>query len=83
MLKDEKRDHGKDHWVVSYWEQSMANGEATNDTLEAVSPINHAEVLKAPVLLIHGENEKVVPIRQSKALAKKLKKANKLSNLLK
>lgn len=83
MLKDEKRDHGKDHWVVSYWEQSMANGEADNDTLETVSPINHVDVFKAPVLLIHGENDKVVPIRQSKAMAKKLKKAGKQVEFIK
>ncbi len=77
MLKDEKREHGKNHWVVSYWERSMGNGEADKNTLEAVSPINYVGKFKAPVLLIHGENDKVVPFRQSKAMAKKLKKAGR------
>lgn len=61
----------------------MANGEADNTTLETVSPINHVDVFKAPVLLIHGENDKVVPIRQSKAMEKKLKKAGKQVEFIK
>lgn len=77
MLKDEKRDHGEDHWVLSYWERSIANGEATEEITNTVSPINYADKFTAPVLLIHGENDQVVPIHQSEAMEKKLRKARK------
>lgn len=77
MLRTEKRDHGKSSWVVSHWENSMANGEATNDFLDSISPVNFADKFSAPVLLIHGENDETVPIKQSKAMYKKLKSADK------
>ncbi len=72
MLRTEKRDHGKSSWVVNYWEASMANGSASKEILNAISPINHVEKIKAPVLLIHGQNDEIVPVRQSKAMYKKL-----------
>lgn len=77
MLRIEKRDHGKSSWVVNYWEGSMANGKATKEMLNSVSPINYVEKFKAPVLLIHGQNDETVPIRQSKSMYKKLKGEDK------
>lgn len=77
MLIDEKRDHGKDHWVVSYWEKAMANGDATRDTLREKSPVEFADRFTAPVLLIHGRDDLVVKINQSKRMRSALKKAGK------
>ncbi|WP_066968288.1 S9 family peptidase [Microbulbifer sp. Q7] len=77
MLRAEKRDHGSDHWVVAYWEQNMARGEVDKDMLRAVSPARHAEHFQAPVLLIHGEDDVTVPMRQSKYMYKRLKREKK------
>jgi len=77
MLRTEKRDYGKSSWIVSYWEKSIANGKTTYDFLDSNSPVNFADKYKAPVLLIHGENDETVPIKQSKLMYKALKSANK------
>lgn len=77
MLRDEKKDHGKKHWVVSYWTEIMQSDHTDPDILEKISPIYSIKNVKIPVLLIHGDRDKVVPLHQSKTMYKKLKKAKK------
>lgn len=82
MLRDEKRQHGKEHWVVAYWGQQMADGEATRERLREVSPAFYAEAFHAPVMLIHGEDDMTVPLEQSRIMRKKLKRAKKAVQLI-
>jgi len=77
MMKTEKREHGSYHWVISYWEKVMSKGVRDNDFLKEISPVNHADKFKAPVLLIHGSKDDVVPPKQSAIMYKALKKAGK------
>jgi dipeptidyl aminopeptidase/acylaminoacyl peptidase len=77
MLKQERRDYGKDHWVVSYWEDLIANGEVEKDHLRAISPINHVSQISVPVLLIHGEHDEIVPIKQSEIMFDELEDLDK------
>ena len=77
MLTTEKRDMGRNHWVVSYWEDIMAEGEARREKLKSISPITYAADVEIPVLLIHGDDDTVVPIRQSREMEKALKRAKK------
>ncbi|UTW45445.1 S9 family peptidase [bacterium SCSIO 12696] len=77
MLSTEKRDHGKGHWVVSYWEKIIGNSKTERDKLKAISPIHFANKFQAPVLLVHGKDDTVVPIKQSQVMARALKKAKK------
>lgn len=48
---------------------------ATDDSLRAASPSSYVERLKAPVFIVHGENDHRVPFNQAKELRKALKKA--------
>lgn len=77
MLRDEERQHGDDHWVVAYWQKNIGKGEVSRDLLRKVSPVRYAESFKAPVLLIHGEDDLTVPFSQSKNMYRKLKRAKK------
>jgi dipeptidyl aminopeptidase/acylaminoacyl peptidase len=77
MLAWDKSEHGKDSWIVSYMEQQFTNGEADTQAMAAVSPEGFAEKFKAPVLLIHGIEDKRVPFKQSEQMNKALKKAKK------
>ncbi len=77
MLKDEKYDYGTDHWVLSYWQDSIVNGSTTENYLDEISPISHVNEVQIPILLIHGEHDEVVPVSQSENMYQKLKKANK------
>ena len=45
--------------------------------LKSVSPINFPENFSTPILLVHGKLDQSVPVKQSRELAEKLKKAGK------
>ena len=57
----------------------MLIGDRGDDAahLRAVSPAYQAKNARAPILLIHGENDTVVPIAQSQRMAAALKSAGK------
>lgn len=77
MLSWDKSEHGRDSWIVTYMEQQFTNGEDNTKAMAAVSPENFAANFKAPVLLIHGVEDKRVPFSQSEQMNKALKKAKK------
>ncbi len=77
MLKTEKRQYGSDHWVVAYWQDVIADGDVDEDHLEQISPINHADKVTAPILLIHGEHDLTVPVAQSEDMFDELEDADK------
>jgi len=77
MLEDEENDYGEDHWVLSYWQESISNGTIGKDYLEKISPIFHVNNVQIPILLIHGEHDVVVPFSQSENMYEKLKVAGK------
>ena len=74
MLSNTKRDRGRTHWVLDYWEGLMADGDASRDKLKAISPANFAENVTAPILLLHGDDDTVVPIAQSRKMERALKR---------
>jgi dipeptidyl aminopeptidase/acylaminoacyl peptidase len=77
MLSEERARYGRDHWVISYWEGVMTDSDARRQRLKDASPINAADRVRAPVLLIHGEDDTVVPISQSERMERALKRAGK------
>ncbi len=77
MLNWDKSENGRYSWVVTYMQYQFTNGENDTQAMAAASPKNFAENFKAPVLLIHGTEDKRVPIDQSEQMNKALKKAKK------
>jgi dienelactone hydrolase len=77
MLKSDRRKYGRGHWAISYWERQYGGDDFDWDKLEAISPINFADRFEAPVLLVHGRQDTVVPIEQSKRMQSALRKADK------
>ena len=77
MLRTERQDHGAEHWVVDYWSELIGDPRAEKDKLDAISPTNSAASFQAPVLLIHGKDDLVVPLAQSRAMERALKDAGK------
>lgn len=77
MLTLEKRESGGDSAVYEYWKKLIGDKSKDRAKIEAVSPANAAANFKAPVLLIHGNDDTVVPIGQSIRMENELKKAGK------
>ena len=77
MMKQEKSNHNKNHWVLSYWNKIIADNASSINRLKEISPAYHAEKFKAPVLLMHGQYDSTVSIKQSKRMKKMLTKAGK------
>jgi dipeptidyl aminopeptidase/acylaminoacyl peptidase len=59
---------------VRQW-RTHIRGEEGND-LDAISPVRHPELLRVPLLLMHGVNDVTVPPQQSQRLAEALRRRN-------
>ena len=77
MLRDRRQRLGRNHWVVSYWESLYGADYSEREELDALSPAQLAESFQSPVLLIHGRDDSVVPIDQSRIMHDALRDADK------
>lgn len=82
MIHDTRFKRRGSHWVVNYWQKLIGDSRRERDKLEAISPVNSAADFEAPVLLLHGKDDTVVPFRQSRLMQKVLKKAGKSVELI-
>jgi dipeptidyl aminopeptidase/acylaminoacyl peptidase len=68
---------GPDGDSLRYWRRYMGAASTSNAALAAISPARHAADADAPLLLIHGKDDSVVPIEQSLQMQRALKAAGK------
>ncbi|HVI31759.1 S9 family peptidase [Phenylobacterium sp.] len=76
MLKDERAD-GEDSPSYRYWVRTVGDPSRDAVRLRAASPRQQAAAFAAPVLLLHGADDQVVPPRQSKLMQDALVAAGK------
>lgn len=72
-----KRTRGSNSLSFEYWEDLIGDLRDDDEKLEAISPVKHAANFKAPVLLIHGKDDTVVPILHSLVMEGALKNSGK------
>ena len=60
-----------------YWDRYMGITDQKDPVLTAISPIEHIGAVTAPILLIHGRDDTVVPYEQSDVMLTALKRAGK------
>jgi dipeptidyl aminopeptidase/acylaminoacyl peptidase len=65
-----------------YWTRFMGAEDSRDPVLAQISPAAHADQIAAPVLLIHGRDDTVVPLEQSEIMAAALRKAGKPAELV-
>lgn len=65
---------GKRGMAYEWWARSMGPDLAH---LRKISPIEHASNLRAPLLVMHGVDDTVVPVEQSRSMIAKLQRADK------
>jgi len=68
---------GADSEAYRYWLGSIGNPETDRAMMEAASPARQASRIQAPVLLIHGTEDRIVAPKQSRIMAQALKAAGK------
>lgn len=77
MLVDTKRRFGARHWVNSYWNNVIGDSKKDREKLKEISPVYSAKQYTAPLLLIHGNDDTVVPLRQSRFMYKAMRKEDR------
>ncbi|GLQ21793.1 alpha/beta hydrolase family protein [Algimonas porphyrae] len=76
-LKDDRRTYGKNSSTFEYWTKSIGDMKTDRAELEAASPVNLASRFDDPVLLVHGEYDRIVDLDQSTKMQKALERAGK------
>jgi dipeptidyl aminopeptidase/acylaminoacyl peptidase len=82
MLGHVAKKHGKESDSLNYWRRHIGGG-AGDAHVVARSPARAAHSVKAPILLIHGADDTIVPMTQSEAMARALGAAGKRHTLVK
>ncbi len=77
MLDFERREDGPDSATYQYWVKSIGDPKLDKAAIEAASPELRAGEITVPVLLMHGTEDGIVPVRQSVVMKKALEKAGK------
>lgn len=65
-----------------YWDRYWGVSGASDPALDAISPIKHVDAVRAPVLLIHGRDDTVVPFEQSQIMFDALRSHGKQVELV-
>jgi len=60
-----------------YWRREIGNPDKDLEMLKAISPVNFAEKITAPVLVIQGKDDHIVPREQAKLMISALEKARR------
>jgi acetyl esterase/lipase len=63
--------------TVRYWNRFMGAARFNDRALDALSPALLADQVDSPLLLIHGKDDTIVPMEQSRLMAAALRRAGK------
>jgi dipeptidyl aminopeptidase/acylaminoacyl peptidase len=63
----------REHWVKQIGDPAK---------LKAISPVNFADQIKAPLLIIHGKEDVIVPLKQAKKMVSALERAGNKPEVL-
>jgi len=72
-----ERSFGKESTRYTYWLKSLGDPVVDRDRLNARSPILMASDWKTPTLLIHGDEDGIVQVEQSRRMQRALQEAGK------
>jgi dipeptidyl aminopeptidase/acylaminoacyl peptidase len=77
ILRSARSQSGRSSMRYQYWLVSIGDPGRDEAALIAASPARRADAVHAPVLLIHGEDDGNVPIRQSELMDEALRAAGR------
>lgn len=71
-----------DNYTQRYWDRYMGVSGPDDPKLKEISPIEHVDAVRGPVLLVHGRDDTVVPYEQSEAMERVMRRAGKSVELV-
>lgn len=77
LVETERRTGGDDSMTSDWWRRSIGDRQEDRESVRAASPANLAERVQARILLLHGTDDTVVPIDQSRRMLNALRSAGK------
>lgn len=77
LMRDTQRDKGSRSYSYEYFKVSIGNLLKFGTKLQQLSPVNYAKTYALPVLLVHGKDDTVVPILQSREMKTRMIRAGK------
>lgn len=77
FVRQRQRLFGEQSGVADYWRVSIGDRQQDEQRLRETSPANLAERVRIPILLMHGTDDTVVPILQSRRMEDRLRAADK------
>jgi dipeptidyl aminopeptidase/acylaminoacyl peptidase len=80
--KKDQNGGSKNSSAIRFWDRFIGAKGPDDPALDQISPVKRLEKLDAPILLIHGLDDTVVPIEQSQLMLEALKKAGKPAELV-
>ncbi len=83
FLTWKRRRVGADSLTMRHWDRFLGAKGVSDPVLASISPIKHVAKVDVPVLLIHGNDDTVVPIDQSEDMEASLRRAGKQVSFIK
>jgi dipeptidyl aminopeptidase/acylaminoacyl peptidase len=77
MLRQEEREQGQESPTVQFWRRTIGDRQEDRERIRSVSPARLADRVQIPILLMHGTDDTVVPISQSRRMLDRLRDARK------
>jgi dipeptidyl aminopeptidase/acylaminoacyl peptidase len=65
-----------------YWSQAMGDPARESDMMNRFSAAKNADKINMPLMLIHGDEDEIVPVEQSEIMAEAMRKAGKRAELI-
>jgi dipeptidyl aminopeptidase/acylaminoacyl peptidase len=82
FLKSRRKLFGEDSDVYAYWMRQIGDPDRDAANIAAVSPALLVDRIKAPILLVHGDADDIVPYSASVEMKKALDKAGRPTRLI-
>lgn len=77
QVRWEREEEGAGGEAYRYWVAKIGNPDRDKAAMDAASPVFNIAAIKAPVLLMHGTEDDIVPFEQSEVMESALKKGGR------
>jgi dipeptidyl aminopeptidase/acylaminoacyl peptidase len=76
-IYDDRRGDPDAKEANKYWRREIGDPDKDQETLKAISPVNFADKITAPVLIVQGKDDHTVPREQAKLMISALEKVGR------